>query len=113
MDYTSQSFACEHVIPVAKGGETCLDNLALACGGCNGHKATKLEATDPDSEETVVLFHPRQEKWETHFTWSEDALQIVGITTIGRATVRALHLNRAGVVNIRKLLQMAGLHPPH
>lgn len=37
MDYASQSFVMEHIIPVSAGGETSLTNLALACGGCNGH----------------------------------------------------------------------------
>ena len=40
MDYTSQPFVMEHIIPIAENGETALNNLALACGGCNGHKFT-------------------------------------------------------------------------
>jgi HNH endonuclease len=112
MDYTSQSFVCEHIIPVAKGGETALNNLALACGGCNNHKYTKVEAIAPGGE-TTALYHPRQEIWQTHFTWSDDALQIVGITATGRVTIAALFLNRPGVINIRRLLSLANLHPPN
>ncbi len=112
MDYSSQSFVCEHITPIAKGGETSLENLALACGGCNSFKYTKQEAIDPNSSENALLYHPRQEIWLEHFSWSTDGLEIIGITPTGRATVKALSLNRPGVTNIRKLLIMANLHPP-
>jgi HNH endonuclease len=111
IDYSSQSFACEHIIPVAKGGETSLENLALACGGCNSYKYTKQEALDPNSSENAPLYHPRQDLWLAHFGWSEDGLEIIGITPTGRATIDALNLNRSGVKNIRRLLMMANLHP--
>lgn len=112
IDHTPQSFACEHVVPVSAGGATDLSNLALACGGCNGHKYTKVSAVDPVSQVEVPLFHPRQQRWEEYFVWSVDVLNVVGITAVGRATVSALKLNRPGVVNLRRLLMMAGLHPP-
>jgi hypothetical protein len=112
MDYSSQSFVCEHITPVAKGGETSLENLALACGGCNSSKYTKQEAIDPSSSENAPLYDPRQEIWLENFSWSTDGLEIIGITPTGRATVQALNLNRSGVKNIRKLLIMANLHPP-
>jgi hypothetical protein len=112
MDYTSQSFVMEHIIPVAKGGTTSLENLALACGGCNGHKYSKVQAFDPVSQINVSLFHPRQDIWEEHFGWSADYLSVVGLTKTGRATISGLSINRPGVVNIRRLLLLAGLHPP-
>lgn len=112
MDYSSQPFVCEHITPIAKGGETLLENLALACGGCNGYKYTKEDAIDPTSSENVPLYHPRQNIWLEHFTWSEDGLETIGITATGRATIDALNLNRSGVKNIRRLLVMANLHPP-
>ena len=93
--------------------ETSLENLALACGGCNGYKYTKEEAIDPASYENVSIYHPRKDIWLEHFAWSEDALETIGITPTGRATIDALNLNRAGVKNIRRLLVMANLHPPN
>ena len=99
-------------MPVAKGGATSLENLALACGGCNGYKYTKQSAIDPTSSESALLYHPRQDVWLEQFAWSEDGLELIGITPTGRATIEALNLNRAGVKNIRKLLIMANLHPP-
>ena len=112
MDYTSQPFAIEHITPLAEGGKTTLDNLALACGGCNGHKYTKVEALDPVSQTVVFLYHPRQQRWQDHFGWSADYLKVVGLTEAGRATLNALKLNRPGVINMRKLLLLEGLHPP-
>jgi HNH endonuclease len=112
MDYSSQSFVCEHITPVSKGGETSLENLALSCGGCNGYKYTKQEGVDPNSSENVPLYHPRQQVWLEHFGWSQDGLEIIGITPTGRATIEAINLNRSGVKNIRRLLMMASLHPP-
>ena len=38
MDYSAQPFVIDHIIPIAEGGNTDLENLAFAYGGCNGHK---------------------------------------------------------------------------
>jgi 5-methylcytosine-specific restriction endonuclease McrA len=70
MDYASQSFAIEHILPVALGGKTTLQNLAFACGGCNAHKYTKVEALDALSQTTVPLYNPRKQSWRDHFVWS-------------------------------------------
>ncbi|PZD73981.1 hypothetical protein C1752_01810 [Acaryochloris thomasi RCC1774] len=112
MDYTPQSFAIEHIVPISEGGLTLLDNLALACGGCNGHKYTKQSGIDPVTKATTPLYHPRHLQWADHFVWSQDYLSLIGTTAIGRATIETLKLNRTGVVNLRKLLILARLHPP-
>lgn len=109
--FSSQSFVVEHIIPLVKGGSSSLSNLAFACGGCNGHKYTKLDAIDPVSRQKASLFHPRHDEWESHFRWSEDFTEIIGITPTGRATVGALKMNRPGLLNLRKLLREAGKHP--
>lgn len=93
-------------------GKTVLDNLALACFGCNSHKATKVAGLDPQSGSTFPLFHPRQQRWSDHFTWNNKFTQVVGLTPTGRVTVLALHLNRAELVNLRQILHKVGLHPP-
>jgi hypothetical protein len=46
------------------------------------------------SGEIVPLYHPRRDRWDTHFVWSDDFLLIVGLTPTGRATVATLFLNR-------------------
>jgi len=105
-------FSVEHIMPRARGGLNDFNNLALSCQGCNGHKATKLEASDPMSSEFMPLFHPRQQQWHEHFQWNDDFTLIIGLTGVGRATVETLQLNRPGVINLRRVLYTTGLHPP-
>ena len=109
--FSTQSFAAEHIIPRFRGGQTVLNNLALSCFGCNSHKAVKTHAVDPATGTEVPLFHPRDQSWEDHFTWGEDFTLIIGGTPIGRATVEALHLNRAELVNLRRVLRLVSEHP--
>lgn len=111
-EFSPQSFSVEHIHPRSLGGETQADNLALACPGCNGHKYNKTHAIDPASNETVLLFHPRRQKWNEHFGWNGDYTVVIGLTPTGRATVAALHLNRPALQNLRALLYVAGKHPP-
>ncbi len=110
--FAIQPFCIEHIRPRSRGGETKLDNLALSCQGCNNHKYTKMDATDPLTGRIAPLFHPRQDKWIDHFAWNEDCSLIIGQTRSGRATVEALRLNRIGLVNLRKALFETGKHPP-
>lgn len=112
VQYATQPFSVEHILPRAKGGTTTLDNLALACQGCNNHKYAKIEARDPVSARMAPLYHPRRDRWNEHFAWSDDYLHILGLTPTGRATIAALFLNREGVVNLRHLLYGNGKHPP-
>ncbi len=58
------------------------------------------------------MYNPRQQVWSEHFGWSDDFTQVIGKTACGRVTVEALRLNRYGVVNLRRLLFAANLHPP-
>ena len=110
--YSMQSFSIEHVVPFDKGGETVLENLALACQGCNNHKYTKTEGYDPVSRKMAPLYNPRKQEWKEHFAWNDDFTIIVGTSPTGRATVDALRLNRPGLVNLRQLLVAARKHPP-
>ena len=102
----------EHIIPLAAGGSDTEDNLALACQGCNGGKHDNISAIDPLTGETVPLYHPRRDDWHEHFTWNADFTLLIGSTPTGRATIEALALNREGVVNLRKVMSLAGKHPP-
>lgn len=110
--YASNPFQIDHVFPISKGGGTDLDNLAYACGGCNGHKYNRTEVLDPFDNQLTPLFNPRKDRWGKHFTWNDDYTLIIGITPTGRATVETLHLNREGMINIRRLLRSDGKHPP-
>lgn len=64
------------------------------------------------SGEVVELFHPRRDRFREHFVWSADCTLLLGLTPKGRATVEALHLNREGVVKLRRVLYAMGEHPP-
>jgi hypothetical protein len=110
--YTTESFDVEHVIPIVRGVPTVLENLALSCSNCNGHKYDKIEAYDAASEQVVALFHPRRDIWSEHFAWSEDYTQIEGMTPIGRATVELLNMNAQNLINWRRVMRQAGQHPP-
>lgn len=108
----TEGFSVDHIIPRHVGGETTVENLALACQGCNAHKHTKTTVIDPESGVEVPLFHPRLHRWEEHFAWNREYTHVVGVTHIGRATVAALRLNRPGIVNLRRALRSLGEHPP-
>ncbi|NER06996.1 MAG: HNH endonuclease [Okeania sp. SIO3C4] len=109
--YASEPFCMEHVKPKSKGGEDTLENLALSCSSCNGHKYNKTEGIDSATGEKAPLFNPREEKWNENFVWNENATKMLGITPTGRATVETLKLNNSNLQNIRKLLFDIGEHP--
>ena len=111
-DYVMGILQIDHVMPVAKGGSNAEDNLCLACELCNQYKWTQTEGLDSQTGETVALFHPRQQKWHEHFTWSEDGTAIIGLTACGRSTVIALRLNNSIAVTVRRNWVRAGWHPP-
>ena len=110
--FSPDPFSIEHILPHARGGSDDLANLALACQGCNSRKYTEIDAIDPVSGERVPLFHPRQDRWSDHFAWSDDFTLVIGLTPTGRATIEKLQLNREGVVNLRRVLNSIGAHPP-
>ena len=110
--YSADSFTVDHITPRSLGGLTVVDNLALFCHGCNQHKATRTSASDPVTDSTVALFHPRQQRWKEHFAWNDDFTLILGLMQTGRGTIAALQLNRPGLVNLRRTLYAIGEHPP-
>lgn len=111
-DFSPAPFGLEHIIPTVKDGSTEPDNLAWACQGCNGRKYIFTSAIDPYSGMEAPLFHPRNDTWADHFAWSDDYTMLIGLTPTGRATIERLELNRKELVNLRKILAAAGLHPP-
>jgi HNH endonuclease len=89
----------EHVIPRKHRGTDDADNLALACAECNLHKGSDLTGLDPDSGQVTSLFHPRRDRWVEHFRW--DGFRVVGVSAIGRTTVRVLQLNAPARLRVR------------
>jgi hypothetical protein len=102
----------DHIIPEAEGGTNDEENLFLACPMCNSHKATRHQATDPETQRIVPLFNPRTQIWAEHFEWAEEGIVIRGKTPTGRATVAALNVNHPDIVAARRLWVIAGWHPP-
>lgn len=86
-----EPFHLEHIIARQHGGETALENLAWACHRCNRHKGPNLSGIDPVSQEVVLLFHPRRAAWFAHFMLQDS--EVVGMTSVGRATVALLQMN--------------------
>lgn len=112
-DYIMGRLQIDHIQPLAKGGANTEDNLCLACELCNQYKWTQTEAIDPKSEALVSLFNPRLQKWQEHFTWTQEGTEIMGVTACGRATIVALRLNSNLAVIVRKNWVKAGWHPPN
>lgn len=112
MDFTHQSFEIEHILPLSKNGTDNIDNLACACGGCNAHKHNKISAKDPLTNKITNLFNPRTMVWSEHFSWSDNFLEIIALTDVGRVTIKTLQLNRVGLLNLRRLFLLDGSHPP-
>lgn len=110
--WATQRFVVEHIIPQSKKGTIELENLALACPGCNNHKYNITEAKDVFSNRMASLFHPRIHRWKEHFAWDKDLIRVIGLTPIGRVTVEVLQLNRPRLLNRREAFLLLGFHPP-
>ncbi len=100
-------FHIEHVRAKQHGGSDELSNLALACDRCNFAKGPNLSSVDSETDETVLLFHPRQDKWSEHFAVQN--AEIVGLTSCGRATANLLQMNAPKRVQLRAVLKMGGM----
>jgi DNA-directed RNA polymerase subunit RPC12/RpoP len=99
-------FHIDHIIPRKHGGNDESENLALACPHCNCHRRDNLSGKDPTTGRTVKLFNPRAQSWHDHF--ARRGVTIVGLTPIGRATVRVCNMNADDRLDIRRRLQARG-----
>ena len=93
------TYQIEHIIAKKHDGSDDDGNLALACPFCNQHKGPNLAGLDPLDSALTPLFNPRQHVWEEHFMAAGP--EIVGLTAIGRATVRTLDMNDPLRVELR------------
>jgi hypothetical protein len=112
-EFSLDTFTVDHIQPIADAGSDELENLAFACHNCNNRKQDDRTVLDAQTGEYVPLYHPRNDAWNDHFQWSEDALSVLPLTAVGRVTIARLQLNRRGAVNIRRaLLALSETHPP-
>jgi hypothetical protein len=115
---SANRFTVEHVIPKSLGGSDEINNLALACRRCNERRYNFVAGVDPETQEIVPIFNPRQQKWEEHFVWIDGGVAIEGMTPIGRATCIRLDLNDTcypendSIRETRRFWIKAGVHPP-
>jgi 5-methylcytosine-specific restriction endonuclease McrA len=110
-------FTFDHLMPQSLGGNDSEDNLALACHRCNGRRYNFTSGIDPETQTLVPLFNPRQNQWSEHFIWSTDGQKILGITLIGRATIKRLDMNDdfhddGSILRARRLWIRGRWHPP-
>jgi hypothetical protein len=101
----------EHIVPASCGGSDRAVNWALACRACNVFKSDHVQVLDPDTQETLRLFDPRQDTWEEHFRVDTDTAVVVGLTPVGRATVARLQMNRPVHVRARHQWIRLGFFP--
>jgi hypothetical protein len=97
------TFPVDHIRARQHGGSDDLSNLALACGHCNAHKGPNLSGVDPDTDQIVPLFNPRQDVHSEHF--SVHGVFIVGSTPVGRTTVAVLAMNATEQLEARADLE--------
>ena len=81
----------DDIVAVKHGGVSEPENLAFTCWRCNRHKGTDLASLDPETAALTPLFHPRRDRWADHF--SLRGATLVGVTPVGRTTVRLLQVN--------------------
>ncbi|MCD9189557.1 MAG: HNH endonuclease [Pyrinomonadaceae bacterium] len=103
------TFHIDHITPIASGGVTIAENLALACVSCSLRKSAKETVIDIETSQKVKLFHPRIDIWNEHFEWH--GVEIKGLTAKGRATIETLKLNRRLILAIREEETLLGRHP--
>lgn len=106
---TPFSHHIDHIIARQHGGETELENLALACLDCNKYKGPNLSSIDPMTGNIVTLFNPRVNEWETHFYLIGSILH--GRTPCGRATASLLQFNTPLRLIQRQLLIATQRYP--
>lgn len=104
------TFHVDHIVPLAVGGPTDAENLALACVSCSLRKGARNVGVDPGTGDIVSLFHSRMDKWSDHSCWA--GVVLVGQTPTGRATIEALQMNRPLALAIREESLQRGHHPP-
>ncbi len=103
------SHQVDHAISEKHGGETISENLALSCSFCNQAKGSDVGSIDAETGEYIRLYHPRRDRWVEHFQIDRGTGEILGISAVGRVTVRLLQMNRVDYLPERLLLLQAGV----
>jgi hypothetical protein len=102
-DVPFYTFPVDHIIAGQHDGPTVATNLALSCLRCNLHKGPNIAGRDPLTKKLTPLFHPRRHKWAHHFRFVGP--RVMGLTAIGRTTVKILAMNHPDAVALRESLR--------
>src|SRR5262249_29783652 len=73
-------------------------------------KGARTTASDPHPGQLTTVLNPRTNRWNEHFR--VEGVLIVGHTSIGRASVQLLAMNRPLAVEIRREEALKGRYPP-
>ena len=104
-------FEVEHIEPQSASGSNEGANLALACRSCNLYKGAYSTGWDEVTQSHERLYHPRTDSWGDHFEIDDDQITIKGLTSIGRATITRLRMNREAQLSARRRWVRLGLFP--
>ncbi len=106
----SLPYQIDYIIARQYGGSSEADNLALCCLHCNRHKGPDVAGHDTGTGDVVRLYHPRRDVWGEHFQL--DGAVLVGLTAIGRVSVRVLAMNEPEFMAARQALIQEGIWRP-
>ncbi len=103
-------FQVDHIIAKQHGGKAQIGNLGLACPRRDRSKGPNIASVGGRARQLVPLYHPRRDRWADHFRWRGPRL--VGLTPVGRATIRVLRIDDPDAVALRRALIAEGVFPP-
>jgi hypothetical protein len=89
----------DHYQPLDAGGSDDLDNLVYACHACNLHKSNTWDLSDPP------VLHPLRIDMHLHLH-SLPGGMLQSLTPAGVRHIEALHLNRAPLVERRRMRRL-------
>ena len=101
----------KHITPIVAGGTSTAENLALSCRSCNSFKGSRSSSIDPESGQEERFYHPRQDRWEDHFSVDSNSFEVIALTRIGRVTALCLKINSRAQVTARQFWIQLGLSP--
>lgn len=98
----------DHILSEKHGGQTVVENLAMACSYCNQYKGSDVGSYSPTGE-FFRFYHPRNDNWGAHFRLVGGRIE--WRTPIGEATVRLLRVNDQARIEEREALREKGRYP--
>jgi hypothetical protein len=78
---------------------------------CNSHKSNHILGIDDQGSDDGPLFHPRIDRWEGHFDFDSETLEVRGKTKKGQGTVNRLRMNDTLQIEARKHWVDLGHYP--